>query len=169
MTQLTHWNFWFGLDFGAARLELERKFLSAPPEPAVEHIQRVWDLPIDQSMLLDAALSTPSRDLLLERDPATGEHVGFREVLLSASAANGSGAQQADNKALNAKNSTSLLRAPAKLSEATRGTTTSYPFTPGGFVASPAAAFEKQQQTVAEALGDIGMTKTLRFVAVVTF
>lgn len=62
----------------------------------------------------------PGSRLEVERDPATGEITGLREV-----ASQDAGAT--------AKNSLSLGRAPGPPEEVVRGSTTNYPFWPGGF------------------------------------
>lgn len=56
----------------------------------------------------------------MDRDPTTGKLLQFREVPL-------------DDMGHTAKNSMSLRRAPGPPSEAIRGSSTNYPFWPGGF------------------------------------
>lgn len=56
----------------------------------------------------------------MDRDPTTGKLLQFREVPV-------------DDIVRTAKNSMSLQRAPGPPAEAVRGSSTNYPFWPGGF------------------------------------
>lgn len=56
----------------------------------------------------------------MDRDPTTGKLLQFREVAV-------------DDIGHTAKNSMSLRRAPGLPSEGVRGSSTNYPFWPGGF------------------------------------
>lgn len=56
----------------------------------------------------------------MDRDPTTGKLLQFREVPV-------------DDIGQTAKNSMSLQRAPGPPDEAVRGSSTNYPFWPGGF------------------------------------
>ncbi len=70
--------------------------------------------------LLRAELAPVQTTLAVDRDLATGQILGFHEKRLKESGTT-------------AKNSTSLTRAPGPKDETTRGSTTNYPFWPGGF------------------------------------
>ncbi|KAG7169871.1 helicase SKI2W-like isoform X1 [Homarus americanus] len=74
----------------------------------------------DPTRLYDISLLPPSTCLEVERDPATGEITGLREVPNKDAGAT-------------AKNSLSMRRAPGPPEETVRGSSTNFPFWPGGF------------------------------------
>ncbi|XP_063870777.1 superkiller complex protein 2-like [Scylla paramamosain] len=82
---------------------------------------RKWFPRVPEPHRLYSLCSLPASSRLeVERDPATGEITGLREV-----ASRDAGATS--------KNSLSLGRAPGPPEEVVRGSTTNYPFWPGGF------------------------------------
>uniref|UniRef100_A0A8C0JI35 SKI2 subunit of superkiller complex n=1 Tax=Chelonoidis abingdonii TaxID=106734 RepID=A0A8C0JI35_CHEAB len=94
--------------------ELERRFLASPEWLPLHHFDRkdVWSL-------LEMDPTPVHSTLQTERDPTTGRILAFREAPL-------------DNMGLSAKNSLSFQRAPGPPAQALRGSSTNYPFWPGG-------------------------------------
>ncbi|KAK7028228.1 Helicase SKI2W, partial [Halocaridina rubra] len=74
----------------------------------------------DPSRLFSITVSPPTTSLQVERDPASGEITGLREVWNKDAGAT-------------SKNSLSMGRAPGPLEEVVRGSSTNFPFWPGGF------------------------------------
>ncbi|CAM5105330.1 unnamed protein product [Natator depressus] len=102
--------------------ELERRFLASPewlPPHSFERAHRVWPREKDIWSLLETAPTPVHSTLQTERDPTTGQILAFREAPL-------------DNMGLSAKNSLSFQRAPGPPAQALRGSSTNYPFWPGG-------------------------------------
>uniref|UniRef100_A0A8D0H0W4 SKI2 subunit of superkiller complex n=1 Tax=Sphenodon punctatus TaxID=8508 RepID=A0A8D0H0W4_SPHPU len=102
--------------------ELEQRFLSNPEWLPIHHFERshsFWPREKDIQSLLEVDVTPVHSTLQAERNPTTGELLGFREAL-------------ADNMGLSAKNSLSFQRAPGPPDQALRGSSTNYPFWPGG-------------------------------------
>lgn len=102
--------------------ELERRLLASPewlPLHRFDRAPRVWPREKDVWSLLEAAPTPVHSTLQTERDPTTGRILAFREAPL-------------DNMGLSAKNSLSFQRAPGPPGQALRGSSTNYPFWPGG-------------------------------------
>uniref|UniRef100_H3A117 Helicase ATP-binding domain-containing protein n=1 Tax=Latimeria chalumnae TaxID=7897 RepID=H3A117_LATCH len=102
--------------------EIEQRFLSDPEWLPIHHFeksQKVWPRTKDINSLFHLDVTPVHSTLEAQRNPATGELLGFKEVLI-------------DNTNLSAKNSLSLQRPPGPPSEALRGSSTNYPFWPGG-------------------------------------
>ncbi|XP_068695347.1 superkiller complex protein 2-like [Montipora foliosa] len=81
--------------------------------------QRFWPRERDSESLLFADVCPVPSTLKVERNPTTGELLGYNEVMLT-------------DTGSTAKNSMSLLRQPGPLSASVRGESTNYPFLPGG-------------------------------------
>eukprot|EP00124_Ichthyophonus_hoferi_P005192 Ihof_evm1s695 gene=Ihof_evmTU1s695 len=81
--------------------------------------QQSWNVDHDLPSLYHIDVSSMHTDLSLDRDMRSGEVGGFTEVALT-------------NDKITAKNSMSLLRAPAPANDYVRGKTTHMPFVPGG-------------------------------------
>jgi len=81
--------------------------------------QRFWPRERDSESLLFADVCPVPSTLKVERNPTTGELLGYNEVMLT-------------DTGCTAKNSMSLLRQPGPLSASVRGQSTNYPFLPGG-------------------------------------
>uniref|UniRef100_A0A8C3F104 SKI2 subunit of superkiller complex n=1 Tax=Chrysemys picta bellii TaxID=8478 RepID=A0A8C3F104_CHRPI len=102
--------------------ELERRFLASPewlPLHRFDRAPRVWPREKDVWSLLETDPTPVHSTLQTERDPTTGQILAFREAPL-------------DNMGLSAKNSLSFQRAPGPPAQALRGSSTNYPFWPGG-------------------------------------
>ncbi|XP_067416357.1 superkiller complex protein 2 [Emydura macquarii macquarii] len=102
--------------------ELERRFLASPewlPLHRFQRAHRVWPREKDVQSLFQTDASPVHATLRAERDPTTGQILAFREAPL-------------DNMGLSAKNSLSFQRAPGPPAQALRGSSTNYPFWPGG-------------------------------------
>ncbi|XP_074927566.1 superkiller complex protein 2 [Chelonoidis abingdonii] len=102
--------------------ELERRFLASPEWLPLHHFDRaprVWLREKDVWSLLEMDPTPVHSTLQTERDPTTGRILAFREAPL-------------DNMGLSAKNSLSFQRAPGPPAQALRGSSTNYPFWPGG-------------------------------------
>ncbi|XP_076045044.1 superkiller complex helicase subunit twister [Oratosquilla oratoria] len=82
--------------------------------------RRWWPRVPDPLSLYTISVGPPSSTLEVERDPATGAITGLREVAI----------QDAGSTA---KNSLSMKRAPGPPEEIVRGSSTNFPFWPGGF------------------------------------
>ncbi|XP_042307058.1 helicase SKI2W isoform X2 [Sceloporus undulatus] len=80
---------------------------------------RFWPREKDIHSLFEVDVTPVHSTLQAERNPTTGELLGFTEALV-------------DNMGLSAKNSLSFQRAPGPPAEALRGSATNYPFWPGG-------------------------------------
>ncbi|XP_066938554.1 superkiller complex protein 2 [Macrobrachium rosenbergii] len=74
----------------------------------------------DPTRLFSVTVNPPSTAVCVERDPATGEITGLREIWNKDAGAT-------------SKNSFSMGRAPGPPEEVVRGSSTNYPFWPGGF------------------------------------
>ncbi|TFJ95811.1 branched-chain amino acid ABC transporter substrate-binding protein [Platysternon megacephalum] len=102
--------------------ELEQRFLASPewlPLHRFDRAPRVWPRDKDVWSLLETDPTPVHSTLQTERDPTTGQILAFREAPL-------------DNMGLSAKNSLSFQRAPGPPAQALRGSSTNYPFWPGG-------------------------------------
>ncbi|XP_078343350.1 superkiller complex protein 2-like [Oculina patagonica] len=84
--------------------------------------QRFWPRERDPESLLFSDVCPVPSTLKVERNPTTGELLGYNEVMLT-------------DTGCTAKNSMSLLRQPGPLSASVRGESTNYPFLPGGMEA----------------------------------
>lgn len=104
------------------RDEIEHYLLSPEELPIHDpaNSRRWWPRVPDPSRLFSLSVQPPSTSLQVVRDPATGQITGVKEVSLSDSGAT-------------AKNSFSLSRAPGPVDETVRGSSTNFPFWPGGF------------------------------------
>ncbi|XP_020612278.1 helicase SKI2W-like [Orbicella faveolata] len=80
--------------------------------------QRFWPRERDPESLLFSDVCPVPSTLKVERNPTTGELLGYNEVMLT-------------DTGSTAKNSMSLLRQPGPLSASVRGESTNYPFLPG--------------------------------------
>uniref|UniRef100_A0A670ZRN5 SKI2 subunit of superkiller complex n=1 Tax=Pseudonaja textilis TaxID=8673 RepID=A0A670ZRN5_PSETE len=81
-------------------------------------VSRFWPREKDVQSLFALEVTPVHSTLQAERNPTTGELLGFKEALV-------------DNTGLSAKNSLSFQRAPGPPSESLRGSATNYPFWPG--------------------------------------
>ncbi|XP_074839316.1 superkiller complex protein 2-like [Carettochelys insculpta] len=109
----------FAMDLAS---ELEQRFLASPEWLPIHHFERAhrgWPREKAVWSLLEMDATPVHSTLQTERDPTTGQILGFREALL-------------DNVGLSAKNSLSFQRAPGPPAQALRGSSTNYPFWPGG-------------------------------------
>ncbi|KAL7986419.1 hypothetical protein Chor_011585, partial [Crotalus horridus] len=127
--------------------ELERHYLNSPewlPIHDFERSYRFWPREKDIQSLFALAVTPVHSTLRAERNPTTGELLGFKEALV-------------DNMGLSAKNSLSFQRAPGPPSESLRGSATNYPFWPGG-IDEPSLDLIKAQEDTEE---DIDFEKDL--------
>ncbi|XP_069681721.1 superkiller complex protein 2 [Periplaneta americana] len=85
-----------------------------------EQAQKYWPRERNPCSLYHFDVAPLGTTLKVDRDPTTGKLLQFREVPV-------------DDMGQTAKNSMSLRRAPGPPSEAVRGSSTNYPFWPGGF------------------------------------
>ncbi|XP_078502024.1 superkiller complex protein 2 [Lissotriton helveticus] len=102
--------------------ETEQRYLSDPEWLPIHHFeksQRVWPREKDVHSLYSLDVTPVHSVLQVDRNPTTGDLLGFKEVMLN-------------DTGLSAKNSLSLHRPPGPPTEAVRGSTTNYPFWPGG-------------------------------------
>ncbi|XP_072890914.1 superkiller complex protein 2 [Hemitrygon akajei] len=102
--------------------EAEMCFLSDPEKLPIHHFensQKIWPRGKCVDALYHVDVTPAQSTLQVERKPTTGELLGYREVFLS-------------DSGLSAKNSLSLQRPPGPLAESVRGSSTNYPFWPGG-------------------------------------
>ncbi|XP_078687037.1 superkiller complex protein 2-like [Branchiostoma floridae x Branchiostoma belcheri] len=81
--------------------------------------QKFWPRERDPESLYSAELCPVQTTLQVDRNPTTGELLGYKEVYLQ-------------DTGISAKNSLSLRRPPGPPMEATRGSSINYPFWPGG-------------------------------------
>ncbi|PFX34751.1 Helicase SKI2W [Stylophora pistillata] len=81
--------------------------------------QRFWPREQDPESLLFSDVCPVPLTLKVERNPTTGELLGYNEVMLT-------------DTGCTSKNSMSLLRQPGPLSASVRGESINYPFLPGG-------------------------------------
>uniref|UniRef100_J3RZP7 Helicase SKI2W-like n=1 Tax=Crotalus adamanteus TaxID=8729 RepID=J3RZP7_CROAD len=127
--------------------ELERHYLNSPewlPIHDFERSHRFWPREKDIQSLFALAVTPVHSTLRAERNPTTGELLGFKEALV-------------DNMGLSAKNSLSFQRAPGPPSESLRGSATNYPFWPGG-IDEPSLELIKAQEDTEE---DVDFEKDL--------
>ncbi|XP_071551875.1 superkiller complex protein 2 [Panulirus ornatus] len=99
------------------------EYLITPEELPIHdpvHSRRWFPRKPEPIRLYSISLFPPSTCLEVERDPATGDITGLREVLNKDAGAT-------------AKNSSSMRRAPGPPEETVRGSSTNFPFWPGGF------------------------------------
>ncbi|XP_020373916.1 helicase SKI2W [Rhincodon typus] len=102
--------------------EAEQRFLSDPsllPLHHFENSQKVWPREVCVDSLYHVDITPVHSTLKVERNQTTGELLGYKEVLL-------------DDMGLSIKNSLSLQRPPGPPSQSVRGSSTNYPFWPGG-------------------------------------
>ncbi|CAK6447145.1 unnamed protein product [Pipistrellus nathusii] len=102
--------------------EAEQWFLSSPawlPLHGLEHSARKWQRKMDPWSLLTVLGAPVPSDLQAQRQPTTGQILGFKEVPL-------------ENTDLSATTSLSLRRPPGPISQSLWGNPTQYPFWPGG-------------------------------------
>ncbi|CAI9597281.1 unnamed protein product, partial [Staurois parvus] len=102
--------------------EVIQKYLSDPEWLSVHDFdwsQRSWPRTKDVSSLFHMDISAPQTDISMERNSATGELRGISEV-------------SADHIGLSAQNSLSLRRPPGPPSQSVKGSTSNFPFWPGG-------------------------------------
>uniref|UniRef100_A0A8C6V9T3 SKI2 subunit of superkiller complex n=1 Tax=Naja naja TaxID=35670 RepID=A0A8C6V9T3_NAJNA len=127
--------------------ELEQHYLNSPewlPVHDFERSHRFWPREKDVQSLFALDVTPVHSTLQAERNPTTGELLGFKEALV-------------DNTGLSAKNSLSFQRAPGPPSESLRGSATNYPFWPGG-IDEPSLELIKAQEDKEE---DIDFEKDL--------
>ncbi|KAJ7317373.1 hypothetical protein JRQ81_003535 [Phrynocephalus forsythii] len=127
--------------------ELEQQFLSSPEWLPIHHFERshrFWPREKDVPSLFQVDVTPVHSTLQTDRNPTTGELLGFKEALV-------------DNMGLSAKNSLSFQRAPGPPTEALRGSATNYPFWPGG-MDEPSLEQIKAQEDLEE---DIDFEKDL--------
>ncbi|XP_072845130.2 superkiller complex protein 2 isoform X1 [Pogona vitticeps] len=127
--------------------ELEQQFLNSPEWLPIHHFERshrVWPREKDVQSLFQVDITPVHSTLQADRNPTTGELLGFKEALV-------------DNMGLSAKNSLSFQRAPGPPAEALRGSATNYPFWPGG-MDEPSLEQIKAQEDLEE---DIDFEKDL--------
>ncbi|XP_076346793.1 superkiller complex helicase subunit twister isoform X2 [Tachypleus tridentatus] len=85
----------------------------------VDHVQKFIPRKPNIASLYSLDLEPLQTSLQVDRDPTTGQLLGFKEV-------------KTEEQGATAKNSMSLQRAPGPPSEAVRGSSTNIPFWPGG-------------------------------------
>nr|XP_039270547.1 helicase SKI2W-like [Styela clava] len=106
--------------------EVQARFLEDPERLDIHDFrktQRIWDPDVDIESLYSMNVCPVNTSLQVERNPTSGELLGYFEERIDA----------LENSAnMTSKNSWSMLRAPGPPSEATRGSSTNYPFWPGG-------------------------------------
>ncbi|XP_019620739.1 PREDICTED: helicase SKI2W-like [Branchiostoma belcheri] len=99
-----------------------RGYLQRPQDLPIHDFQKAqkfWPRERDPESLYSAELCPVQTTLQVDRNPTTGELLGYKEVYLQ-------------DTGISAKNSLSLRRPPGPPTEATRGSSTNYPFWPGG-------------------------------------
>uniref|UniRef100_W5LVP8 Ski2 N-terminal domain-containing protein n=1 Tax=Lepisosteus oculatus TaxID=7918 RepID=W5LVP8_LEPOC len=106
--------------------DVEERFLRDPEwlplhdkDAAFEKFRRAVKRDTRLDALLHCQVSPLHSSLSVVRNPTTGELLDFAEVLL-------------EDTGLSCKNSLSLLRPPGPPGQSLRGSTTNYPFLPGG-------------------------------------
>ncbi|KAM3847414.1 superkiller complex protein 2 isoform 2-T2 [Vipera latastei] len=127
--------------------ELEQHYLNSPewlPIHDFERSHRFWPRERDIQSLFALEVTPVHSTLRAQRNPTTGELLGFKEALV-------------DNMGLSAKNSLSFQRAPGPPSESLRGSATNYPFWPGG-IDEPSLELIQAQEEMEE---DIDFEKDL--------
>uniref|UniRef100_UPI00398EBB74 superkiller complex protein 2-like n=1 Tax=Pristiophorus japonicus TaxID=55135 RepID=UPI00398EBB74 len=100
--------------------EAEQHFLSDPEKLPLHHFensQKVWPREKCLDCLYHVDVTPVHSTLKVERNPTTGELLGYKEVLL-------------EDTGLSIKNSLSLQRPPGPLAQSVRGSSTNYPFWP---------------------------------------
>ncbi|EOD49113.1 Helicase [Neofusicoccum parvum] len=122
--------------------ELEREFLT-PSTSLNTHwlneLQQRWDAPINYADLFELAPTQTRTIIRFTREGLEGRVTGYKEITVPASSAT-------------AKNSTSLLRKPAKRADFVRGAAGFFPFAPGGLdgveaIAAAEDEFLRNQQS----------------------
>ncbi|XP_074623537.1 superkiller complex protein 2-like [Acropora palmata] len=117
------------------KTDLEKYLLDPTPLPIHDFhkTQRFWPRERDSESLFYADVCPVPTTLKVERNPTTGELLGYNEVILK-------------DTGSTAKNSMSILRQPGPLSASVRGDSTNYPFLPGGMdtqeTTKPALVFD---------------------------
>ncbi|XP_078603715.1 superkiller complex protein 2-like [Branchiostoma floridae x Branchiostoma japonicum] len=99
-----------------------RGYLQRPEDLPIHDFQpaqKFWPRERDPEALYSADVCPLQTTLQVERNPTSGELLGYKEVYLQ-------------DTGISAKNSLSLRRPPGPPTEATRGSSTNYPFWPGG-------------------------------------
>ncbi|XP_075042652.1 superkiller complex protein 2 [Mixophyes fleayi] len=102
--------------------EVIQKYLTDPdwlPIHDFDRSQRSWPRNKGVASLYHMDISSPQTELSMERNSATGELRGIGEVSV-------------DHTGLSAQNSLSLRRPPGPPSQSVRGSTSNFPFWPGG-------------------------------------
>uniref|UniRef100_UPI00358F66F8 superkiller complex protein 2 isoform X2 n=1 Tax=Myxine glutinosa TaxID=7769 RepID=UPI00358F66F8 len=102
--------------------DAESRFLLSPQRLSLHHFERLQSFiprEIDPESLFEGDVCTVPTLLAVDRNPTTGELLGFHETW-------------APDVGKTAKNSLSFLRKPGPPGEALRGNATNYPFWPGG-------------------------------------
>ncbi|GCB72592.1 hypothetical protein scyTo_0002073 [Scyliorhinus torazame] len=102
--------------------EAEQHFLSDPSKLPLHHFensQKVWPREVCVDSLYHTDVTPVHSTLKVERNQTTGELLGYKEVRL-------------DDTGLSIKNSLSLQRPPGPPTQTVRGSSTNYPFWPGG-------------------------------------
>lgn len=103
------------------KTDLEKYLLDPTVLPIhdFQRTQRFWPRERDPESLLFSDVCPVPSTLKVERNPTTGELLGYNEVMLT-------------DTGCTSKNSMSLLRQPGPLSASVKGESTNYPFLPGG-------------------------------------
>ncbi|CAH2314448.1 helicase SKI2W [Pelobates cultripes] len=102
--------------------EVIQKYLGDPDWLSVHHFdrsERAWPRTMNIQSLYHMELTSPHMELSVERNSATGELLGINEVLVN-------------HAGLSAQNSLSLRRPPGPPSQSVKGSTSNFPFWPGG-------------------------------------
>ncbi|XP_069775689.1 superkiller complex protein 2 isoform X2 [Narcine bancroftii] len=102
--------------------EAEMHFLSDPEKLLLHHFensQKIWPREKCVDALYQMDVTPVHSTLQVERNQTTGELLGYKEVLL-------------EDTGLSVKNSLSLQRPPGPPTQSVRGSSTNYPFWPGG-------------------------------------
>eukprot|EP00058_Branchiostoma_floridae_P003353 XP_002588841.1 hypothetical protein BRAFLDRAFT_99541 [Branchiostoma floridae] len=118
-----------------------RGYLQRPEDLPIHDFQpaqRLWPRERDPESLYSAELCPLQTTLQVERNPTSGELLGYKETTLQVERNPTSGELLGykevylQDTGISAKNSLSLRRPPGPPTEATRGSSTNYPFWPGG-------------------------------------
>ncbi|XP_041428816.1 helicase SKI2W [Xenopus laevis] len=102
--------------------EVIQKYLADPEWLSIHHFdrcQRSWPRVKNLDSLYHMEITAPHMELSVERNAATGELRGINETSV-------------DHTSLSAQNSLSLRRPPGPLSQSVRGSSSNFPFWPGG-------------------------------------
>ncbi|KAM8952765.1 superkiller complex protein 2 [Pelodytes ibericus] len=102
--------------------EVVQKYLADPDWLSIHHFdrsQRSWPRVKNLQSLYHMDVTAPHMELSVERNSATGELLGINEVSVG-------------HTGLSAQNSLSLRRPPGPPSQSVRGSTSNFPFWPGG-------------------------------------